>query len=491
MTGNNSTISRVAGVSTASFMKSVFKFSISSWINFFISVFSTIIITRIFNPDVYGVVSLFNSASTVMMSLVCLGLDSSFIRFYNEPPSGFNEKDLLSRCLGIPVIFTLIIAVFSTTFFYKEFSFFVFNRVSWLITVLLFINTITLLILRYFNLCYRMSANAKLYTIQSVLTLFFSKCFVLAAALFEPKYETVITFNTIGVFVLAAVYFVIQRKSVLPNKIKLSIKGLKEVVIFALYSWPSSFTLYLNAFIVQLIISKYLGNFQLGIYASTNFFTSVIVVLQGGFGTYWAPFMYANYKTEQSKIKRVHNYTLLFVIAILSCFLLFQNIIYSLLGFKYHDSKPFFALVLLFPLASVINETTAYGISIAKKNYYNLISTVLFVASNLLLCFYLIPLFGIAGAAFALAISALLQLLLSTYFGQKYYRSIDNPIKTVFTVAVLVFMACANYRFSDNYLALLFCMIPPLIISAFVFGQEAKGCYMFCGQVLKSFFSTV
>ena len=46
-----------------SFLSSIFKFSISTWVNFIIGFFSSFISTRIVSPDIYGLFNIFNTCN--------------------------------------------------------------------------------------------------------------------------------------------------------------------------------------------------------------------------------------------------------------------------------------------------------------------------------------------------------------------------------------------------------------------------------------------
>lgn len=439
-------------ISGVDFIKSIFKFSISSWVNFVISILSVIIITRIFSPEIYGNISMFNTASSLFMGFVCLGLDSSFMRFYNEPPENFDVKQLLAKCMGIPVLLLLGIMVFFIPIFYKNISLLLFNRISWIVVALLCINTFSIVVLNYFSICYRISNNAKKYTMQSILVQLFTKGFVISAALFYPSFDTIIIFNTIGVFVLTIIYYFIQKGDVLPKKINWSIKGFSEVFKYALYSWPIIILIYSNTFFTQIIISQKLGNYKLGIYASTGFIVAALGVIQNGFKTYWAAFMYGNYKTEQPKIIKVHDYVVLFAIFILGAFIIFQNVLYPILGNKYQESRYFFTLVMVYPLFSLITETTGYGITIARKTQYSLIIYLLSTIVNLTFCYLLINYYGLIGIAIALVLSSIVQVGILSINGQKYYKSINDPKKTLMAIILIIVLASSNCIFADHYL---------------------------------------
>jgi O-antigen/teichoic acid export membrane protein len=448
-------------------------------VNFIISIISVTIITRVFSPDLYGTLNMFNSASNVLMGVACLGLDSSFLRFYNEPPQGYDAKQLLVKCMGIPIAFLTVLSLLIVPLFYQQISDALFNKVSLVITILLCANALSLVVLNFFATCYRMRGDARNYTIQSVLLQFFSKCFVISAALVEPSTNIVITFNTIGIIILTVVYFLIQKKEVLPKKINWSFTNFTEVLQFAVLSWPIVMIIHLNTFLSQMVINWKLGAYSLGIYASAGIFIGIIGVIQNGFKTYWAAFMYAKYITEQEKIKKVHNYVLLFTIALLGIFIIFQNILYSLLGGNYQESRYFFTLILVYPLFQIIAETTAYGITIAKKIQYSLLINLLSAVINVVGCYVLLSYMGIIGAAVASMISALIYLLLSTIIGQKYYRSICQPVKTFMVIIMILVLSITNCIFVNQYILEMMIILGILFITAVSFKKEISELIIF------------
>lgn len=451
-------------ISRAAFIKSIIKFSISSWINFIISVIAVIITTRVFAPDILGLVTIFNTTSGLIMSFVCMGFDSSYIRFFNEPPNGFNKFNLFILCIGIPMILIMIIGTISSLFFYKTISFFLFQKVSWFITIMLFINVMSLIVLRYLTIKYRMDDKVFMFTLLSILVQFFSKVFVIIAALFSPSYNTVIGFNVVGIFFISIFISIFAFKKILvenkritnleiqSNPKKSFKKEIKPIIMFAIYSWPVPIVIYLNAFFSQIIISKQLSTYEVGIYSSVNIFIGALSVIVAGFGNYWSSFMFANYKTEQKLITKVHNYAQLGVLMVMCFIIIFRDIIYLGLGKQYHDSKQFFALAIIYTLLLLLCETTSYGISISKKVYFTVIAMGLAAIVNLVLCLYFIPKIGVSGAAFASALSGITMFTIQTIIGQKYYKSIEKPLTTSLTVFLLFGMSILNYFFYNEIL---------------------------------------
>lgn len=446
------------------FINSIVKFSVSAWINFAISVVSVICMTRLFTPEVYGGLNIFINVSNVLLGVACLGLDNAFIRFYYELPTGWDSKLLLEKCILVSITALFGISFFAIVFFYEDISLLLFHQVNLYLIILIVINTLALLILRYFNSCYRMSNAIRQYTIQNVLTQFFVKLFSIIAAFISPSLYLAIAFNTIGLFGLMITYFFVQRKDILPSKFTTNFQGFKDVFKFGLYIWPVSIINYLNAFLISFFISLQLGIFELGIFSSALFFVNAFGVIQSGFRTYWATFMYKHYQDEQKKIIAVHNYVVLFSILVLGFFIIFQHIIYLLIGEQYYGSKVFFSLVLIDPLLLLIEQTTSYGINILKKSYLYTIASFLYVCINAVGAYFMASYFGLVGVGMSSACAAIFRFSLSTYWGQKFYQSVYSIKQTYCGIMIILCLAFSNYILTNEY------MIEIIIVCGLFFG---------------------
>lgn len=446
-------------------LQSIAKFSISSWINFVTGIVTVMVTTRLFNPDIYGLINIYNTASAVLVSIACLGFDSAFIRFYNEPPIGFTKESLMVQCLFISVISLFSITIIANVFFSSTISQGLFGENDTRLLMLLCINSLSLMILnRFFSQYYRLGNDAYNYTVQQILTQLTSKVFVILAAFISVDIFTVFFINTLGPFILMTIYS-FKRRDVIFKNIILRLKGFKEVAIFAVYFCPQTVMITLNTFLIPWIISNRLDSYSVGIYASANFFVGAFSVLQSGFGNYWSAFMYAHYKDEQNIIIRAHDYVLIGIIVIFSVFILSQNVIYLLIGASYQASRSFFSLVLVDPLLLLLAETTYYGIMISKKNQESTIIYFFSIFFNILLTYSFLPILGITGAAVSLLISALLRFCLSTWRGQKYYKSIQSKKRTCLGVLCIISLAISNSFFWNEYLLE---VLTVLVINMFV-----------------------
>lgn len=465
-------------VSARNFFSSILKFSVSSWISFVMGIVSVMLLTRLFTPEVYGAWNFFNTTSAILVGVACLGLDGSFLRFYYELPPGWTVQELLTKCLCMSLLFLLIIFLVGSFFFVAQISIAIFNQVSFFLMTLLFVNVASSMVLTQFYASYfRVGNDPFNYTVERVLVEACSKLLVIAAAFISPDLETIVIINVIGICTLLLIYTAVQRRKLFTTDLDWRKPGLSEIIKYGLFSWPLCIFLPLADWLNSFFITKELGNYSLGIYASAGFFVSAFAVVQGGFRTYWAAFMYKHYKDEQAKIKKIHNYVAVFVIFILGAFILLQHIMYMFIGEQFHSSRLFFSLVLLSPLLGLYEQTTSYGMAISKRNEQSTAIYVLFAILNVVLLYILLPYFSVLGAAIASAGAAVVRFVLLTWRGQLYYDSIETKCKTLSGLTLIVLLAVSNCIFATQYTIEVGAVLILFFISAIIYRSDLTEAY--------------
>ncbi len=433
-----------------SMFKNILKISeymLASIINAVIAAASTVILTRIFSPETFGIVNLFNSASSVIMGIMCIGMDSSYIRFFYDPPNGDSNKVLAQKCILIPIFNVLLWGSLIVAFGGEQFSNQFIGIKSISAAIFIFANVLGQIIIRFLNINYRMQGDTHKYFVQSVLTQLFLKLFVVAAALITVNNIVIIGFNALGILFLACIYICIQFKSVFGDvkKTSLSYKGYKEVVFFAVFICPISIISYLNTYTSQLIIKKNLGAHDLGVFSAAALFISAIAVFRTGFVTFWSPFMYKNYETHNKEICMANRIVILFCILGFCIILLASDLLYLLIGENFREQQQILGFLLINPLCITAMETTYYGIAIAKKNHISLINNLVSLLFNCALCYFFTQYWGLTGAVISSAVSGVLLFALNTFWGQKYYRSVDSILRQIQFVAVIFIISFLYY----------------------------------------------
>lgn len=428
-----------------SILKNIFKFSISTWVNFVVSAVAVSILTRTFAPAEYAIIALFTTATEFGMSFFCMGMDSACLRFYNTPPNNEAKNLFLGKIIIICTVLIFFTGTISLFFNLESLSFQLFSRENKVLILLLFINLYSSTLFRFFNISYRMETKTKEYNIQMILTNTIRKLSYVLAVFVSPNAETAILIQVLLLFSSLVFYFIKQHNSIFPSlstlrtlRFKTYFSGYGPFLKFSIYSAPTYWLIYANNYLSLFLIGKFCGASSVGIFSTATFFSAAMAVMRGGFATYWGPFMYNNYKTEQEKIIKVHGLFVLFSTICFSLLLLFKDIIYLLIGVEYIEGKTIMSYVLLSSILQSFLETTVYGIYIEKKAYIATILLALQLVSNIVLSIIFTPKWGIHGAAAAMLVSNIIYFALSTYWGQKFYRSIKSTILTTISIVVLI-----------------------------------------------------
>ncbi len=477
--------------SVAGFLRSAMSYSVATYVNFIIYGLSVLMTTYLMSPEVFGPVDLFISAATLIMNSAVLGLDQAFIRFFNEPPFGMGAKRLFTVCLFFSATTLIIFGIPASLFFGDSITMIFFSQtMPGYITPLLFINAFLLMLARFYNIAYRMEQNLKLYTIESIGMQFFSRFFYVIGAFIQPTFEMVVIFLTGGLLVFALIFALLRRDKILPDKVSLNKEGLNTIVPYGLALAPTPVMLYLTSFFSKAYIGNMFGSAEQGIYSMVVLLSNVIAVIQAGFATYWSAFIYANYRTNQKEIAKVHDYVLLLTALFFALLIMFEDILFMVLGADYRSGMELFPILSLGPLFLIISETTVYGISISRRTIFDAVGIAISLIGTIIFSLILTPTFGMIGAAASVAISGILMFVFRTIVAQKFYRTIDSPARSSISLAIVVIMAIFGTIFTNifwiKFTFTLFCAIILIVIyknellqarsfAASIFNKKSKG----------------
>lgn len=428
-----------------------------------ISFVTMIVLTRTTSEVFFGQINKFLTASTLSMSLICLGLDSAYIRFYYEPPENANSKQLAWKCVRPALIVFLLISFVILLFRNKALLIPLLGGGGSLFTIAFIFTVFSQFLNRFLTIYFRMSSKVLLFSIVSIAFAVLTKTIFIPIYCISQKFEDNVIIAAFFLTIFMSIFFLFNVNNIIERPCH-SNANYTPVYRFALLSSPVFVITYLNNYLPQVIISKHLGDNILGIYSAAILFGSAILVLCTGFSTFWSPYMYKNYKTEQNTIKKVHDIVLFTSVLVMSLILIFNDFIYLFIGEAFRKKQNILGMLLIYPIVIIIVDTVAYGISIEKKNEISLIIYLISTMTNIALCFILIQKYGLDGVAFASMISAIVQLIPMTYFGQKYYRSINHISRTLFHILILILSAVLFYFLYDKRIIFVFAELTMLAI---------------------------
>jgi len=434
-----------------SFLKNVAYYSVPIWVSFALNFISVPIKTRLFLPEEIGKINLFSTYLTMFIQIALLGLDQAFVRFYYEPPKNNTKQSLMRICLIFNICTATIISII-IFLIRKKLSNAIIGEYNIYIIIYLAICIYANIFLRISNLYYRMENNVIMYSIQVIILAIIGKILYAVVAFWNPKYNYAILVITLGYLLVSIIYFIIQKEILTDVYTEYNKETIYSIFKFGLPLIPVTLLSWLNNSIGQFFLKKYSNFSTIGIYSNAIAIASIISLIQTGFNTYWSPFVYANYKNENSKIKVIHQ-VLTYVMVTVGLAIIFnQDIIFLLIGQKFKSSKVYFPLLLVSPICYTVAETTGIGINISKKSYLNAITFGCSVIVNIFLCYILMPKLGVIGAAISAAISGIIMLIIKTFIGERYYKCVSNYYKTFSAILILVLGSFLNIALSEKIL---------------------------------------
>lgn len=474
--------------SAEQFVTSIFKFSVVTFVSmgFYLVYF---VVTNFFvDKEVLGQVTLFTDYTNMFMTIGILGLDQALMRFYHEPPAGASKNSLFRHCiyfsLSVIVVAALVCSSLFSGVLYNAIGFEDIGR--WVVP-LIFLTATFYMISRYFNVLYRLEMNVKTYTIQGILLQFFYKLFYFIGVLFQNPTQAMMICSALGFGVFAVAQVIIRRKTLRPKPIKPNGGVYRAVLPFGLAVAPTAVFVALTGGIPKSIISNIMDPAAVGIYAFAYQMSSVVTMVQGGFAAYWAPYMYKNYKTQQPRILRVHEYINFIILAFFSALVIFEDILFWVFG-NYYSSMQIFPLLMMSAVFNILTETTVHGNAIARRPVFDTIGIILGALINFGSCFLLVPHFGLIGAAVAIVIGNGMSFLLRTLTAQRLYKSIPYAGKTVVAILIALVLAVAGTVFWKNFLIKAIAGVAAIVVYCLLYRKEFLRCVQVGLSLIKSIF---
>jgi O-antigen/teichoic acid export membrane protein len=458
-------------------LKKLFKqtaiYGLSSIVGRLINYFLVPLYTRIFLPAEYGIVTELYAYASFLMILCTFGMETTFFRFSESD----HEKDTVYSTSLISVVILnlvfIVAGIFSSSFFTDRLHYN--NHTEYLIYFVLIVGldaivSIPFARLRQRNQALKFAVVKLLNILINILCNFFF--LLLCPYLVRHGYDVPrIIYNPSGgvgyvflsnMIASAATLLILYRDVI---KVKLTFDGrlFKEMLWYTLPLLLAGMSGMVNETLDRILL-RYLivvpaeianpGAYvmsQIGIYGA-NYKVAILMTLFIQTFRYAAePFFFAHAREQDSReiYSQVMTYFVLFGLAIFLGVMLNIDIIKHFVGEKFYPGigiVPILLLANLF-LGVIFNLSIWYKLNNMTKYgaYITSFGALVTIASNIVL----IPKIGYAGAAWATLICYFLMMLLSYFWGQKYfYVAYEIPkILGYFAFAMAIFFLSLVWPF--------------------------------------------
>lgn len=460
-----------------SLFKKFMSFALGNVITLIISVVTVPIVTRILSPEQYGRASMFTLATSMISTIILMGCEQSFVRFFYEEKVESRTK-LLYKCLKIPMIVSCILAIIGILL-RQNISIGLFNEYSLKVVILLIIQSIFMALNAFALLVIRMQQKGNRYSTLIVINKLTNFIIIISLVnIFNNNYMLIIIAAVISNFIVTICAIVFESKFWnFKNCKNLELKNSTNSIIkFAI---PLAFTFLINWLFqsIDKISIKHWTNYEeLGMYTSAFTLVGLLNVIQNSFTTFWTPVAFERYEQNPNdtkffeKINKITSYIMLLVAILL---ILFKDIIILILGSKYKNAVFVMPFLVFMPVMYTISETTQIGINFSKRSNYHMLVAVASLIVDLIGMYILVPFLGSRGAAISTGIAYIVFFTMRTFLSLKFYK-VNYSLKKFYFSTLLIALYALYATFSSINLIYILIGITELIILSLMYKETVK-----------------
>lgn len=408
------------------------------------------VVTWFYPAEDIGRLAMLQVAVNLSLLVFCLGLDQAYVREYH----GHQNREALFKTALAPGLLLLGLVTVLVLLNPTLLSRILFDSTNSALAGMVLICVLSAFALRFLSLVLRMEERGLAFSVGQFLPkLFFLLLIgVYAVSGWGHDIQALLFAHTLSLFSVALLFLVLRWR-VCADAIKQKM-DLAELGAMLRYGFPLIFAglAFWGLTASDKILLRALSNLeQLGIYSVAVSFAGAALVLKMIFQTLWAPQVYKwEQEGETSKRIQTMNDYMLVVVSMSFCLIGSSSwLLDYLLPAGYGQVKLILISCLGYPLLLVLSETTAIGISLARKTRYALVVALVAFAANVGLNWLLIPDYAAAGAAVATIVSFWLFFILRAECACRVWQPFPR-LEQYLTVTVLTVLAASSTLFGEH-----------------------------------------
>lgn len=309
-------------------------------------------------------------------------------------------------------------------------------RLILIITAMLF----SALIDKLSKYVFQIFQNTKLLSLVIIITEYLSLGIV-CIVLYNSWYDDILTILYIYTFclIVSSVYLFNKLFKSFTFKLNIDLVTVKKVLKISLFLFPASYSLMIIQSSDYVIIERFIGLEDLGIYSFSYSLAGVVSGLSMAITFFWySSAVYANKKQLEKLINLILKLSLIALILLIFGYYIFTDLVIELINPEYKSANNIIMILIVGFFIGVINQIYQ-GIMYADGNEKAiLIDTSLIALTNLVLNLVFIPTYGIKFAAFSTSLSFILLFILRTIYLYKNYSKSIKEIKYLYSFLIIL-----------------------------------------------------
>ncbi|MBU1177657.1 oligosaccharide flippase family protein [Patescibacteria group bacterium] len=429
--------------------------------------------TRYLSPAEYGQLEILNTILLILNIVLSLGFASALLKVHERD---CQEKEERRRLIGTMYIFVLPIASAVTLLLAlgaKFFTGFVLedaSSVSWLYLILA-----TNLVVIFLNLSFsvlRSKERSKTFTLLSLVKF----TFILALnTFFVIKLQLGVMGILLGNLIAQTILAVIFLPTILRSlKFTFSRKYLRKLSIFGLAVIPASLAMWVMDLSDRYFLKYFTDFTEVGLYSlgyKVGFLVYILLVYP--FQLAWPKVSFAVASRQDCKeiyAKTLTYFALLGSLAALGLSLFGAQIIKLFADPEFHTAYQIIPLVAFSYVLYGLHFALVPGLHLKEKSKYYPLMIGIPAGLNLLLNYFLVPLYGMQGAAVTTLICFILVVVLTYLITQQFYRVRYEWGRLAKLMMLVLVVLALKYYLNTSSLAWLDWLGNVLLLLVFVLG---------------------
>lgn len=446
------------------------KYTLGSGFTLIAGLIATPILTRLITTEEMGKYSMFITLGDLAASILYLGLDQSYVRFYND------EKEtarvyLLRKCLAVPVVATVAVSCV-VLIAYRPVSNVILGQTSFMVAACFAVYLVGLVVDKFWLLKIRMAQKAVWYSLLNMIRklAYLGIAVVLFYTIFGDSGWTLIIAVTAaeGVLLIGARF--VERRD-WKSEEKTLATSTRQLFAYGLPFVFSATVIYIFQSMDKFMLKALSNYHEIGLYSGAQNIVHLLTQVQMVFTTFWVPVAYEHYsKDPEDKeffitANKIISYGMLVIAILLLCI---KDIVVLFLGRNYQEAVYIFPFLSFMPIMYTVSESTVMGINFMKKSSYHVWISVACAVGNAAGNYFLINAFGAKGAAISTGLSYVLFYVLRTFLANRVYPVKYATGRFLFS-CVMVYVLAVMASFQKTSLLFLALAVAVILIISFLY----------------------
>lgn len=428
-----------------------------------------------FSADDLGRLNILQVTQSFCLLFLVLGLDQAYVREYHESK---DRASLLKACF-VPGFLLLLISSILVIGFKTEIALWLFGVANSTLFWLTLASVMVSFSSRFLSLILRMQERGLAFSLSQIIPKALLLVLVGVIVWFDlPRNFLTLVWAFLASLISVAVVYIWSTRSLLRAALKSKIEG-ERIYSLLNFGAPLIFSglAYWGLSATSSVALRSLSTFsELGVYAVTVSIAGVAAIFQSIFTVVWAPIVYkwVAEGVDPGRIDQVGRHVLAAVCAIFLACGLFSWVAEYLLPPQYSAVKYLVLCAIAQPLLYTLSEVTCVGIGITRRTMLTVLVTLLALCTNVLLSWWLVPLYGASGAVISNAVAYLVFFVARTEASAYVWRPFPRVrlyVLTTGAVALAVFTVGLGSATPIHY-SVVWLALTPLV--AWSFRAEVK-----------------